>query len=259
MPNRGITIADFVQQVLYSIYKVRLDTEQGAEGGFHSKSDKFKEIVMEANIVLAELQRTQDWNWLRERWEIDYVRDGGDREYKLPEEVYKVCAGYGDAVRLHTGRGVMQIPITSPRMGNRYQNRMYTAGNGEYNVPNMEQQAFIVGDTLAFKRPFHRNERGLLETDVIRRMEPLHICNDDCPDDCPKAYKELVLTEAPDVNWMIARTAAKRAEGDPSVVDRVQSLTDEAKQILSSYREDDSAHNIPDYWETVPLGYVEVL
>lgn len=256
MPNRGITIADFVQQVLYSIYKVRLDTEQGVEGAFHSKSDKFKEIVMEANLCLAELQRAQDWNWLRERWEIDMIR-GGEHEYRIPEDVYKLCTGYGDAVRLHNRGYVMQIPFTSPRQGNRFQRQMY-APNGEYNTVNTEQQAFVVGDTLAFKRPFYRWEHGLLETDVIRWMEPLHICDDDCDDHCPLAYEQKVLTELPDIHWMITRTAAKRAEGDPSVVDRVQSLTDEAKQILSAYREDDSAHNVPDYWDTAPLGFVEV-
>lgn len=258
MPNRGITIADFVQQVLFKVYGVRLDTEQGAEGGFHSKSDKFKEIVMQANMQLKELQRAQDWNWLRDRWEIAMIR-GGDHEFRIPEEAYKVCCGYGDAVRLHTRHHVMQIPFTSPRQGNRFQRQMYSAANGEYNTFNMEQQAFIVGDTLAFKRPFTRWESGKLETDVILRLEPLHICTDECEDNCPLSYEQKVLTEMPDVDWVIASTAAKRAEIDPSAADRVQSLTDEAKQILSSYREDDSAHNVPDYWDTVPLGYVEVL
>ena len=55
--SRGITIADFVQQVLYAIYKVRLDVDESVEGSFHSKSDKFKEVVMEANFVLQEFQK----------------------------------------------------------------------------------------------------------------------------------------------------------------------------------------------------------
>ena len=37
----GMTIADLVQQVYYSVYKVRLDVEQGVEGSFHSGTDKF--------------------------------------------------------------------------------------------------------------------------------------------------------------------------------------------------------------------------
>ena len=55
--SRGMTIADFVQQVLYAIYKVRLDVSDSVDGNFHSKSDKFKEVVMEANMVLQEIGR----------------------------------------------------------------------------------------------------------------------------------------------------------------------------------------------------------
>ena len=66
--SRGLTIADFVQQVLYAMYKVRLDVDASKEGSFHSKSDKFKEIVMEGNFVLQEFQKEQDWHFLRERW-----------------------------------------------------------------------------------------------------------------------------------------------------------------------------------------------
>ena len=40
--SRGMTIADFVQQVLYAIYKVRLDVSDSVDGNFHSKSDTFK-------------------------------------------------------------------------------------------------------------------------------------------------------------------------------------------------------------------------
>ncbi len=256
----GITIADFVQQVLYSVYKVRLDVTEGVEGAFHSKSDKFKEIVMEANLAIPELQRQQDWNWLREKWEMGHAHKG-IQEFELPEHAYRVCTGYGDAVRLHLPHhnGVIQIPFTSPRQGNRFQRRMYSPSNGEYNTVNMENQAFMVGKDLCFKRPFSGPELGgLLETDIIRELPLLHICDDDCPDDCPKAYKEKVLTDLPDPYWLITRVAAKRAEGDPSAAERVQSLTDEAKQILSAYREDDSAHTIPDYWDTEPLGFVEV-
>lgn len=259
MPNKGITIGELVQQVLYSIYKVRLDTGPSSEERFHSKSHKFQEVVMEANQVLLELQRTKDWNWLRDRWEIGFAHPGPIPEFEIPEPVYKLCTDYGDAVRLHTHRGpVIQIPIIRPNQGNRFQKAMYSPFNGEYNTPNTEQQAFIVGNILTFKRPFTRWERGLLETDVIRWLEPLHICDENCPDDCPEAYEKKVLTELPDISWIIARTACKRAEGDPSVTERVQSLTDEAKIIMSSYRSDDSAGTVTDYWETTPLGGVEV-
>jgi hypothetical protein len=124
----------------------------------------------------------------------------------------------------------------------------------------MLQRAFVVGDVLTFNRRWFPHELGRrLETDVIRYIEPLHICDDSCPDHCPKAYDEKVLKWMPDPYYIIVRTAAKRAEGDPSVTERVQSLTDEASKLLSAIRETDSAHTTTDTYETATLGYVPVL
>lgn len=262
--SRGLTIADLVQQVLYHVYKVRLDVVDGVEGSFHSKSDKFKEVVMEANFVLQELQKEQDWNFLRERWEIGPAANvpGYPQEVKIPPEVYKLCTGYGDAVRLHRrgwSHDVVQIPIEEARTGNRQRIKMFNEW-GELNSRDYSQLAFIVGDTLTFERPWFPGEvGGRLETDVIRYIEPLHICDDSCPDHCPIAYEKPVLTWLPDPYYIVVRTAARRAEGDPSVAERVQSLTDEGSKLLSAMRENDSAHTTPDTYETAPLGYVQIL
>ena len=259
--SRGITIADFVQQVLYAVYKVRLDVTSGVEGSFHSKSDKFKEVVMEANFVLQEFQKEQDWNFLRERWEMGraFNPHGGIQEITIPDEVYKVCTGYGDAVRLHSHHRVEQIPFEEPRTGNRRWVKMFDEW-GEMNVPDDRQTAFVVGDTLTFNRKWFPNEVGRrLETDIIHYIEPFHICSSSCPNNCPKAYSDKQLTWMPDPYYMIVRTAAKRAEADPSVSERVQSLTDEASKLLSGIRENDSAHTVTDTYETCSLGYVSVL
>jgi hypothetical protein len=253
-----------VQQVLYAVYKVRLDVDDGVEGSFHSKSDKFKEVVMEANFVLQEFQKEQDWNFLRERWEIGPAVNlpGFPQEVKIPPEVYKLCTGYGDAVRLHR-RGwqhdVTQIPIEEARTGNRQRVRMFN-GWGELDSRDYSQMAFVVGDTLAFERPWFPGEAGgRLETDVIRYIEPLHICDGSCPDHCPKAYDVKQLTWLPDPYYIVVRTAAKRAEADPAVSERVQSLTDEGSRLLSAMRENDSAHTTTDTYETASLGYVQIL
>ena len=260
--SRGITIANFVQQVLYCVYKVRLDVTDSVEGSFHSKSDKFKEVVMEANLVLQELQKEQDWNFLRERWEMGPAinpHHHGIQEIQMPDEVYKVCTGYGDAVRLHNGMYTVQIPFEEARTGNRRHVEMFDEW-GRMNVDKMQQRAFVVGDVVTFNRPWYHGERGMrLETDVIRYIEPFHICDDSCPDHCPKAYEERQLTWLPDPYYVVVRTAARRAEADPSVSERVQSLTDEGSKILSAMRENDSAHTIPDTYDTVALGYVPVL
>lgn len=268
--SRGMTIADLVQQVLYAIYKVRLDVDESLEGSFHCKSDKFKEVVMEANFVLQEFQKEQDWNFLRDRWEMGPAVNpmhphGGIQEIRIPDEVYKLCTGYGDAVRLHHHHHhfhhdhVIQIPLEEARMGNRRNVEMFDEW-GELNVDKGGQRAFVVGDILTFNRPWLPYELGgRLETDVIRYIEPLHICDSSCPDHCPHAYEDKVLTWLPDPYYIVVRTAAKRAEGDPSVAERVQSLTDEASKLLSAMRENDSAHTIPDTYDTATLGYVSVL
>lgn len=267
--SRGITIADFVQQVFYAIYKVRLDVSASVEGSFHSKSDKFKEVVMEANFVLQEFQKEQDWNFLRERWEMGITLNShrgyhhwnhsGIQEIQIPDEVYKVCTGYGDAVRLHMRDRVLQIPFEEARTGNRRYVEMFNEW-GELNVDNGSQRAFVVGDILTFNRRWYGQELGKhIETDVIRYIEPLHICDSSCPDNCPKAYEDKQFTWMPDPYYFIVRTAAKRAEGDPSVTERVQSLTDEGSKLLSAIRENDSAHTTVDTYETSTLGYVSIL
>ena len=263
--SRGLTIADLVQQVLYAVYKVRLDVDDSVEGSFHSKSDKFKEVVMEANFVLQELQKEQDWNFLRDRWEIGPAVNPphhGIQEVKIPDEVYKLCTGYGDAVRLHSpfrrGR-IEQIPLEEARTGNRRYVEMYDEW-GELNVDSGDQRALVVGNVLTFNRPWASYETGgWLETDVVRYIEPLHICDDSCPDHCPLAYEDRVLTWLPDPYYVVVRTAAKRAEADPSVSERVQSLTDEGSKLLSAMRENDSAHTTTDTYETSTLGYVQIL
>lgn len=262
--SRGMTIADLVQQVLYSIYKVRLDVSESASQSFHCKSDKFKEVVMEANFVLQEIQKEQDWSFLRERWNIGPAMNppvpGGIQEITIPEDVYKLCTGYGDGIRLHRNWHVMQVPIEEARTGNRRYVEMFDRDTGELNVDPMRQTAFVVGNILTFNRPWLRGENGgMLETDVIKYIEPLHICDSSCPNHCPKAYDEKVLTWFPDPYYIVVRTAARRAEGDPSVSERVQSLTDEGSKMLSAIRENDSAHTTTDTYETTSLGYVEVL
>lgn len=261
--SRGLTIAELVQQVLYSMYRVRLDVDFSKEGAFHSKSDKFKEIVMEANFTLQEFQKEQDWNFLRERWEIGHAfnpHHGGIQEFKIPEGVYKICTGYNDKIRLHKPfHQVEQIPIDSARSGNHVVYDMFDEF-GTANVNRNLQRAFVVGDTLTFYRPWLPFEiGGFIETDVISYIEPLHICDDHCPDPCPKAYGERLFKWMPDPYYFVVRTAARRAVADPSCAEVAQLLTDEAAKFLSAIRENDSAHTNMDTYETSTLGYIPVL
>ena len=262
--SRGMTIADFVQQVLYAQYKVRLDVSASKEGAFHSKSDKFKEVVMEANFVLQEFQKEQDWQFLRDRWEVGISHNPrhGIQEFEIPPDVYKVCTGYNDAVRLHRihdPRPLYNIPYDEARSGNSVVYDMYDEF-GNLNVDRNVQRAFTVGNVLTFYRPWTHGEQHLLvETDVIRYIDPLHICDDDCDDNCPLAYEDIQFEWMPDPYYFVVRTAARRALADPSCAEVAQSLTDEASKFLSGVRENDSAHTNVDTYETSTLGYVSVL
>lgn len=264
--SQGMTIADLVQQVYYAVYKQRLDVSVAADQSFHADTDKFKEVVMEANFVLQELQQAMDWNWLRARWDIGTAAACDDNtcipEFTLPEDAYKVCTGFGDAVRLHSARNYnsfLEIPFTSARTGSTNRVAMFDQG-GRLDVPDSRLHAFVVNDILTFTRPFWGGELGaLIETDIVRRLEPLHICDDTCTQPCPSAYVEKVFTEIPDPYYMVIRTAGKRAEGDPSASDRVMSLVDEGSKFLSAMRENDSAKTVPDTYQTAELGYTRVL
>lgn len=259
--SRGLTIAELVQQVYYAIYKVRIDVDEGVDGAFSSKTDKFKEVVMEANLVLQEFQKEQDWNFLRDRWEIGWAFNPhhGIQEFQIPPDVYKICSGFNDAVRLHNYGGFLEVPITSPRSGNHSDVAMFDM-HGQLDVLDNRVKAFVVGDTLTFSRPWQPLELGsLIETDVISTVQPLHICDDKCSDNCPKAYKERVLTWCPDPLYFVYKIASYRAEGDPSVSEMVESLTNKAKMMLSAMRENDSAHTVPDTYQTAHLGFIEVI
>ena len=289
--SRGLTIADFVQQVLYAMYKVRLDVDASKEGSFHSKSDKFKEIVMEGNFVLQEFQKEQDWHFLREKWMMGPAVNPphGIQELPLPPDAYKLCMGFNDAVRLHrpehhhhhhhhhdhcnhghyphrchhhhhdNTRVLKQIPFDEARSGSHEAIDMFDS-HGFANVDKDNQRAFVVGDVLTFYRRWYPGEIGKeLETDYIRYIEPMHICDDNCEDNCELAYKHVRFRWMPDPYYFVIKTAAKRALADPSCADVAQAVADDATKFLSSMRNNASAHTHMDTYETSTLGYISVL
>jgi len=76
-------------------------------------------------------------------------------EFSLPDEVYKVCTGFNDAVRLHHPDDYsrfIEIPITSPRSGTVNTVAMFDQW-GRVNVPDTRILAFIAGRTLTFFAP----------------------------------------------------------------------------------------------------------
>jgi hypothetical protein len=100
--SKGITPYDFVQQVFYAQEKVLLD--------FYPTDDVYKEVLMEANLALQELQQAEDWLWLREtrcigftgstRFKTPRSKYNEVEKFSLPANVYKPSRLYGDCVRL---------------------------------------------------------------------------------------------------------------------------------------------------------------
>ena len=113
--SQGMTPYDFVQQVFYAQEKVRLD--------MWPTDDKYKEVLMEANLILDELQSIEDWTWLREplvlgpvgipphdisRPHGPYMPHGPNHphhdhipEFPLPHWVYKPSTLNHDTLRLY--------------------------------------------------------------------------------------------------------------------------------------------------------------
>ena len=93
--SEGLRPYDFVQQVYYAQEKVILD--------FWPSDDKYKEVLLEANLILQELQNSEDWTWLREQLILGpcYSVPGEITEFKLPDWVYKISTLNHDALRLH--------------------------------------------------------------------------------------------------------------------------------------------------------------
>ena len=278
--SQGITPYDFVQQVYYMQEKTILD--------FWPTDDKYKEVLMEANLVLQELQNCEDWSWLRERVILGSMHHvpGEIPEYRLPPWVYKVSTLHGDSVKLykpdrhwlrHWHHGgipddiplstwnYIEVPIVSTGYNNHRHRELYNSNLG-MNYVDPQLKAVVIGDILTFTRqPFPFEEHRIAVVDVQRRIEQFHICDDHCEIDdkgkhpvC-KHDKRLYLTEIPDPNYVIMQTAARHAEGSPAASARVMGLQDNAQKILSAMRQNDASATEPDYIEWDVPGFFEVV
>lgn len=278
--SAGIKPYDFVQQVYYAQEKVLLD--------FWPTDDKYKEVITEANFVIQELQKEEDWNWLRESVVLGETTGKGINTFVYDDEAYyKPATLYQDSVRLYLkdkdGKPIpshyIRVPLISG--GSRYSVRnMEFDGLSIVNTPNLALKAVQYGNQITFNRPFTPFEQNRIAvTDLIMRMPLLHVCNDNCkaatasPDDptdftpsytddddrpCSKIEKK-VFTEIPDPYYMVIRTAALHAEGSPSAQGRLASLQDQALKMLSGMRESNAAATDSDYIEWDVPGFLDII
>jgi hypothetical protein len=288
--SEGLRPYDFVQQVYYAQEKVILD--------FWPDDDKYKEVLMEANLVLQELQNTEDWTWLREQLVLGacYSIPGTIKEFELPDWVYKLSTLNHDAVRLHWPRPFIHtnrhrwdrlkeydehrfinVPIASSG-DTRYRKEYHVDPFDVVHVPDVHLRAIKMGNILTFNRPLTPMEERLIAVaDVQRRIELFHICDHTCtgvnPDEpisyefndkgrwanpCSKIERRM-LTEIPDPNYVVMATAARHAEGSPPALARVAGLQDAAQRILSAMRQNDAAATDADYQDWDTAGYIEVI
>ena len=204
--SRGIDTIEFVRQVYYAQEKVYLD--------FVPTDDKFKEVLLEANFVLQELQKEEDWNWLR-TWKILGLTESDTKEFLVPENFYKASTLFNDALKLYAHRPLCDDP-GCPNASLDPEEIDYTVCSGHCferapyiivpwvpigwqndhadrqmsyitrpNVPDYSLGATVVhdglGEKIVFSRPlFFPEINRVVVLQYQRLLEPFHICNDSC-------------------------------------------------------------------------------
>lgn len=262
----GMTPYEFVQNVYYQQEKVVLD--------FHPDDDKYKEVLMEANFVLQELQTSEDWTWLRSRLILGpthHIHGQQIPEFQLPEWVYKPATMFDDCVKLcHTHhhdsideRDAIVVPWVSP--GSIH--RRHQGDLNKHGMPTPEVRelgAVNFGNIVTFNRPLtpYESHHRVAVTDVIQRLPQFHICDDNCPRDengnCT-LIEPRVLYMIPDPMYVVMRTAALHAAGSPPAQGRIADLTDNAQKLLSAMRSNDAAATAPDIVQHETPGWISVI
>ena len=243
----GITLKDLVQQVWYMQEKVILD--------IYPTDDKFKEVIMETNFVIQELQKEEDWSWLREERLLGYTEPDYN-EFELEDDVYKVCTLYGDKARLiasqeqyQLGPHVIYAPYVSGGMATHRQ-LSQTDRVLNTNMPNHELGLILKENKLVFNRHLlpHEMHRAIY-ADVQLRMETIDMAEieQDYIDGGTLWLEKLYFREVPDPLYIVTKVAALHAEGSPLAQGRLAGLNDAAQKLLSAMRQNDAATTAPDY------------
>ena len=193
--SAGLTYEELVTQVLYVEEKVLLD-------GLYPSDDKFREVITEANLVLQELQNTEDWLWLRKTKTLGVIepRTPGST-YEPPsftldtEEVYKLSTMYGDAVHLYLHKPIPSgasdltqylLPfhrIDVPIVSRGFNDSPMVPSVGRWsqpNIPTFPLGCSVLDDKLVFNRwPIEAVDRAVV-IDYQQRIPLLHVCSSSC-------------------------------------------------------------------------------
>lgn len=270
---RSMTLNDLVREVYYIQEKVLLD--------FRYWDDKYREVIQELRLVLQELQKEEDWLWLRERLVLgpcdDFGRRGSIPEFALPEWVYKPSSLHDDSVRLHrtrrdgsiVERDYLVAPWTTAGEANHPHREWYTEF-GAVNVPERDLFALNLSGTVTFNRPLTAGERRRVAvTDVQREIELPEIpprkdeydgASDEQKAKWDRYYGERQwLSEVPEPNYVTTRIAALHCVGSPVAQMRMQDLTDNAQKLLSAMREANAMATAPNHMDWEIPGWINVV
>lgn len=269
-----MTLDDLVRQTYYTQEKVILD--------FHYWDDKYREVIMELNLVLQELQKEEDWLWLRERLVLgpcaDFLGDHGIPEFRLPDWVYKPSTLHDDGVRLyvrdrrHGGLQEMNYllaPWSHAGEVNHPQIEWYTLFGG-VNMPDTHLEAVNFSGLVTFNRKLGPEERTRVAvTDVQREiglveLPPRRDVYDAADADQRAKWDEYYtrrqwFSEIPDPNYLVFRVAALHCVGSPVAMMRQQDLTDAAQKLLSAMREANAAATRPSRVEYARPGFINLV
>lgn len=196
--SEGMKPYDFVQQVYYMQEKVILD--------FVPSDDKYREVLLEANLILQELQNVEDWTWLREKLILGPCHHfpGAIPEFKIPPWVYKLSTLNHDCIRLmqpihlhHSAvhyvhrfipyggmyldqKHYIDVPLASAG-DNQYRRDTDVTGYGAVHWNEHPLRAIRIGDTITFNRSLTQFEQNMVATvDVQRKIPLLHVCDETC-------------------------------------------------------------------------------
>lgn len=233
--------------------------------------DKYREVLYQANLVIDEFTKQEDWSFLRECLVLgDTMPAHTVPQFKLPEWVDRVSTEYGDCVRLHPITHYHCEPHGYKHGFNFIRDKFIKVpwasnandpdrGFMDYAAPLMARN---FGTYIEFtRRPIGRELRRVVTTDVQRQIPHLHICSDKCTegkdpkkpinytpgeDYNPCKYIEESIFDRRYTDYIVWKTAYQTAKYSPIAGGIRAELNDTAQKLLSKLRQLDASKTTPD-------------
>jgi hypothetical protein len=262
--SQSITPYKFVQEVFLRQEGVLLD--------FHPSDDKYKEVLATANHVLTELQKEEDWSWLRKQIILGSMHTHHTiPEFRMPKWVFRPSVWEGDGVRLHSVHRHHHLHnihcrrdnicwdnyIRVPWVQHGFINEQHLDGTMKFGRDVEHDNSLVAtwqGNIVTFNRlPYRHEQSRVAVTDVQAEIEQFDMNNES------DEYKDSpLLHDIPDIHYVIIRTASLRSQYSPPASNLTVPLADEAQKLLSAMRQNEKEHTRPSIMPTFRPEYLEV-